>query len=147
MCVSHACASILSALSIWHVMDYDCGRRSYLRAMMSVKPSTWSSKGPFSMPCMQTQCLYAYACNHQPCPCRQIQNPTCSSVPAEVVSLFNRAVKCNARSVKTALFQKYLECGKDWCRNLAFIIVNKHACPWHYACVCMRNIYPMHMYV
>ena len=47
-------------------------------------------------------------------PSRQMQKPELNDVPPELATVWAQAIKSNARHIKTALFQKFLSCGKDW---------------------------------
>ena len=69
--------------------------------------------------CMYTAIVYrptiVFCCVLLP---RRMMNNPCGTAPPDFVDLWQKAVASNARTVKTALFMKYLESGKDWAQQL-----------------------------
>ena len=46
-----------------------------------------------------------------------MKNPG-TKIPADILALWNKAVSCNCKGAKTALFKKWLVAGKDWMSKL-----------------------------
>ena len=64
--------------------------------------------------------------------CRIItgQKESLEKVPSEMTELWSKAVRTNARAVKTALFNKWLEAGQSWSRCLicmAHFVISREA--------------------
>ena len=57
--------------------------------------------------------IYIYISVYLPCSNRQMKRAG-HDVPAEIQTMWNKAVGSNCKAAKTMLFQKWLSCGKDY---------------------------------